>query len=132
MKTFDQLFAELQAKVAAGAPGSATVAALERGVHAVGKKVDWMRENPKVCVEVEDIEDKNHWTTVLIYGEYQELEDTPGDASARKHALDLFRSRPEWWLPAASKTDKRDPHPMVLYRIRVDRVSGRRADRQRL
>ena len=39
MKTFDQLFAELQAKVATGAPGSATVAALQQGVHAVGKKV---------------------------------------------------------------------------------------------
>ncbi|GAB3804073.1 hypothetical protein GCM10027605_27310 [Micromonospora zhanjiangensis] len=39
MKTFEELFAELQAKAAAGTPGSATVAALERGVHAIGKKV---------------------------------------------------------------------------------------------
>lgn len=39
MKTFDELFAELQAKAAAGTPGSGTVAALEQGVHAVGKKV---------------------------------------------------------------------------------------------
>ena len=39
MKTFDALFAELSAKAAARTPGSGTVAALERGVHAVGKKV---------------------------------------------------------------------------------------------
>jgi phosphoribosyl-ATP pyrophosphohydrolase len=39
VKTFDELFAELQAKAAAGTPGSGTVAALERGVHAIGKKV---------------------------------------------------------------------------------------------
>jgi len=39
VKTFDGLFAELQAKVAAQDPASGTVAALSNGVHAVGKKV---------------------------------------------------------------------------------------------
>ncbi len=39
MKTFEELFAELQAKAAERAPGSGTVAALERGVHFIGKKV---------------------------------------------------------------------------------------------
>ena len=39
MKTFDGLFAELRGKAAAGTPGSGTVAALERGVHSIGKKV---------------------------------------------------------------------------------------------
>jgi len=39
VKTFDDLFAELSAKAAAGTPGSGTVALLDRGVHAVGKKV---------------------------------------------------------------------------------------------
>ena len=39
MKTFDELFAELSAKVVAGDPGSGTVAAVRDGVHAAGKKV---------------------------------------------------------------------------------------------
>jgi phosphoribosyl-ATP pyrophosphohydrolase len=39
VKTFDQLFAELTAKAADRAPGSGTVAALDAGVHAIGKKV---------------------------------------------------------------------------------------------
>jgi phosphoribosyl-ATP pyrophosphohydrolase len=39
VKTFDELYAELATKAAAGTPGSGTVAALERGVHAIGKKV---------------------------------------------------------------------------------------------
>jgi len=39
VKTFDELFAELAAKAAAGTPGSGTVAALEKGVHFIGKKV---------------------------------------------------------------------------------------------
>jgi phosphoribosyl-ATP pyrophosphohydrolase len=39
VKTFDELFAELSAKVAAGDPASGTVAAVRDGVHAAGKKV---------------------------------------------------------------------------------------------
>jgi len=25
---------------------------------AVGKKIEWMRENPKVCLEIDDVEDQ--------------------------------------------------------------------------
>ena len=39
MKTFDSLFAELAAKVAADDPASGTVRAVRDGVHAAGKKV---------------------------------------------------------------------------------------------
>jgi phosphoribosyl-ATP pyrophosphohydrolase len=39
MKTFDQLFAELAAKATDRTPGSRTVAELEAGIHAIGKKL---------------------------------------------------------------------------------------------
>ena len=39
MKTFDELWLELSAKVAAGDPASGTVKHVAAGVHAVGKKV---------------------------------------------------------------------------------------------
>jgi phosphoribosyl-ATP pyrophosphohydrolase len=39
VKSFDELFAELSAKVAAGDPASGTVTAVRDGVHAAGKKV---------------------------------------------------------------------------------------------
>jgi phosphoribosyl-ATP pyrophosphohydrolase len=39
MKTFDQLWLELSQKVAQGVEGSGTVAAVEAGVHAIGKKI---------------------------------------------------------------------------------------------
>jgi phosphoribosyl-ATP pyrophosphohydrolase len=39
MKTFDELYAELAAKAVARPEGSGTVAALDAGVHAIGKKV---------------------------------------------------------------------------------------------
>ena len=39
MKTFDALFEELTEKAASRPEGSGTVAALDAGVHAIGKKV---------------------------------------------------------------------------------------------
>ncbi len=39
MKTFDALFAELREKAATRPEGSATVAELDAGVHAIGKKI---------------------------------------------------------------------------------------------
>ena len=39
MKTFDALFAELSEKARTRPAGSGTVAALDAGVHAIGKKV---------------------------------------------------------------------------------------------
>lgn len=39
MKTFDALFAELREKAASRPAGSGTVAALDAGVHVIGKKV---------------------------------------------------------------------------------------------
>jgi phosphoribosyl-ATP pyrophosphohydrolase len=39
VKTFDELFAELSERAARRPAGSGTVAALDAGVHAIGKKV---------------------------------------------------------------------------------------------
>lgn len=39
MKTFDELFAELSEKARARPHGSATVAQLDAGIHAIGKKI---------------------------------------------------------------------------------------------
>jgi phosphoribosyl-ATP pyrophosphohydrolase len=82
VKTFDELFAELQAKAAAGTPGSGTVAALERGVHAIGKKVveeaaeAWMaaeHEGPERAAE--EISQLLYQAQVLMLASGLELAD---------------------------------------------------------
>lgn len=99
------------------------------GVSTVGQKIEWMRANPRVCLEVEDIADKNHWQTVVAFGSYEELGNGPEDAKARERCQHLFQERPEWWLPATAQRLTRELRPVVLYRIRIDRMSGRRAAR---
>jgi nitroimidazol reductase NimA-like FMN-containing flavoprotein (pyridoxamine 5'-phosphate oxidase superfamily) len=94
-----------------------------------GQKIDWMRANPKVCMEVDEISDQLHWTTVIVFGRYEEI-DHPEAMDARQRAHDLFQQRTEWWLPGAGKlaTGEERSTP-VVFRIRIDRVSGRRTDR---
>ena len=41
----------------------------------VGQKIHWMRDNPRVCVETDDVADRFHWVTVVVTGLYDELRD---------------------------------------------------------
>jgi hypothetical protein len=97
----------------------------------IGQKIAWMRENPKVCLEVEELHDRNHWTTVLVIGRYEEIQQSPEEAAARERAQQLFQQRHEWWLPGAAKPQSGEHHHIVVYRIRIERVTGRRAARER-
>ena len=67
MKTFEQLFAELSAKAAAGTPGSGTVAALEAGVHAIGKKLLEEAAEAWMAAEHEDAERTAEEISQLLY-----------------------------------------------------------------
>jgi phosphoribosyl-ATP pyrophosphohydrolase len=82
VKTFEELFAELQAKAAAGTPGSGTVEALRQGVHAIGKKVveeaaeAWMaaeHEGPERAAE--EISQLLYQAQVLMLATGLDLED---------------------------------------------------------
>lgn len=97
----------------------------------VGQKVQWMRENPKVCLEVAEVDDKDSWTTVVAFGRYEEIHQSPEESAARQRAEQLFMTRREWWLPAAAKLPGRERPEVVVYRIQLDRVTGRRAARGR-
>jgi nitroimidazol reductase NimA-like FMN-containing flavoprotein (pyridoxamine 5'-phosphate oxidase superfamily) len=98
-------------------------------VSMVGQKIDWMRANPKVCVEVEDIADEKHWTTVLVFGRYEEIQRTAAAAEQRSRAEQLFQQRQQWWFPAAAQVGSRQHDHLVVYRIDIDRLTGRQAAR---
>jgi uncharacterized protein len=101
------------------------------GFSTVGKKIEWMRENPSVCVEIDAIADQHQWTTVLVIGRYEELDSSDEQRRARQRALDLFQQQSRWWLPAGATLSSGVQHASaVVYRIHISSVSGRRAVRQ--
>jgi uncharacterized protein len=95
----------------------------------IGEKVNCMRRNPKVCLEVDEIADKNHWTSVLVVGRYGEIHRDPREADARRRAEQLLSERDEWWLPGAAKLGSKEHEHAVFFRISIDRLTGRRAAR---
>jgi hypothetical protein len=53
----------------------------------------------------------------------------PSDEGARQRAHELFKKIPEWWEPASSDVARADARMPVIYRIRLEKVSGRLAER---
>jgi len=98
---------------------------------AIGRKIHWMRANPLVCVEADEIANSREWSTVIIYGSYEELSDSPESQLKREFAWELLQQYPMWWEPALadSKFKPAGPREPIFYRIRISQMTGRRAKR---
>jgi len=129
------------------------------GFTTLGQKVEWMRSNPLVCVELDEVENFDQWTSILLFGRYEELPEPPRtpefdqeqrpahgplqerkqpisvscppDQQARRQAHELLQKhRVPWWEPGSASEAYRhihQPSPTIFYRIRIDRITGRRA-----
>jgi nitroimidazol reductase NimA-like FMN-containing flavoprotein (pyridoxamine 5'-phosphate oxidase superfamily) len=95
-----------------------------------GQKVEWMRSNPLVCVELDEVRDSDEWTSIIIFGRYDELPETSEWQQERARAHELLQRHARWWEPGSAYGARRNPQrPLtpVFYRIRIGQISGRRA-----
>jgi nitroimidazol reductase NimA-like FMN-containing flavoprotein (pyridoxamine 5'-phosphate oxidase superfamily) len=92
------------------------------GFSTFGRKIEWMRANPIVCVEVDEVATHSSWASVSINGRYQELPNTPQHSSERRHAFSLLEKRTLWWQTAQAAKELRttQPFPPIFYRILID------------
>ena len=67
MKTFDELFAQLRATAESRPEGSGTVAQLDRGVHAIGKKIVEEAAEVWMAAEYESAEEAAEEISQLLY-----------------------------------------------------------------
>lgn len=96
----------------------------------VGQKIEWMRKNPLVCVEADEIESQQKWCSVVAFGRYTELPKTPDFEKERHRAHALLWPDGEVWEPGYARTivhGKTHVLEAVYFKIRLDDVSGRRA-----
>ena len=95
-----------------------------------GQKLTWMRNNPLVCVEMEELGTEFNWATVIVMGKFEELTETPEYQEARKHAFDLLHVKAMWWEPGYVKTIldgiERPLSKPAYFRILIDTISGHR------
>lgn len=99
------------------------------GFSTLGQKIEWMRANPLVCVEIDDIKNQFEWTSLVVFGRYEELPDTPEFEAERTCAYEVLSRHPMWWQPAyvaGSHPAGADDKP-IYFRIFIDKITGHRA-----
>jgi len=92
----------------------------------LGQKIEWMRSNPKVCVQVDEINSHSEWVSVIASGAYQELRE-PQFEIERAHARKLLDKPHRWWLNALAERQLRSGDDLIaslFFRIRIESLSG--------
>ena len=95
-----------------------------------GKKIEWMRVNPKVCVEIDEIETISQWISVIVDGYYQELSE-PKYAAERSHARELLEKQHQWWMNALGERQLKSSKELLIdplfFRVQIGSMTGLRA-----
>ena len=101
----------------------------------VGQKVVWMRENPKVCIQVDEFQRSRQWSSVILYGTFEELPDRIGWKSQREHAWSLLQKHANWWEPGGARPVGKPgaiQGSHVFYRVKIQSMTGRKAVNERM
>ena len=94
-----------------------------------GLKIRMMRKNPKVCFQVEQVDNMANWRSVIVWGKFEELKNKTEQEKAQKiliNGLQAFTTG-DSVKPPKDTGDMR-PHKEekpVFYRISIEEISGR-------
>ena len=95
-----------------------------------GLKIDMMRANPNVCLQVEETRSIAQWKSVIAWGRFEELKGFEAIADMTK-LIDHLGPQVEGLESNRSPRDvtpgRHDDKPQVdiVYRIHLDEVTGR-------
>ena len=88
-----------------------------------GKKVEMIRENGRVCFEVDEYLPSGGWRSVIAQGVFEELE---GEDAAR--AVQIITERVSANREAESARPRGDGSPPIAFRVRTTEVTGRKVE----
>jgi nitroimidazol reductase NimA-like FMN-containing flavoprotein (pyridoxamine 5'-phosphate oxidase superfamily) len=86
-----------------------------------GRKIEAMRENARVCLQVDDIRDQINWRSVIAYGNYEEITSESVRSDVMNQLLSLFLELTP--VESLIVEDAHAPVP-VVFRVRVDKITG--------
>ena len=91
-----------------------------------GQKIEWMRQNPNVCLQTDEIADRSNWMSVVLNGTFVELHQ-PLEI---QHARERLAKFSDWWpTPLAERREYTSDLSIqpVFFRIDITFMSGLRA-----
>jgi nitroimidazol reductase NimA-like FMN-containing flavoprotein (pyridoxamine 5'-phosphate oxidase superfamily) len=95
----------------------------------LGKKIEWMRENPKVSFQADEIAYRSNWSSVVLNGTYLELRD-PQHATEKQHARQCLSQHRQWWLLPMEERRGEVPDldiDPIFFRVDIASMTGLRA-----
>ena len=99
------------------------------GFATMGQKIAWMRSNPLVCVEADEVLSHSKWQSVVVLGSYEEFPDIPEYADRRQQAQSLLEKvRSLWWQTGVAAAQTRpgfDRDITTFYCIHIKEITGR-------
>jgi uncharacterized protein len=96
----------------------------------LGLKIEWMRLNPLVCVQVDEIRGHEEWASIVVLGQYVEIPNGREYGKIREHIRSLLQRRSLWWQSGytASQIRRKSTPPIpVFFYIRIEEITGLRA-----
>jgi nitroimidazol reductase NimA-like FMN-containing flavoprotein (pyridoxamine 5'-phosphate oxidase superfamily) len=98
------------------------------GFATLGRKIEWMRSNRFICVQVDEVVSRNEWTSVIVNGWYEEFPERPEFSEKRRHARSLLEKDHLWQAGYAAYQvrDQRQPTP-ILYGVHIEEMTGLRS-----
>lgn len=86
-----------------------------------GLKITGLRENPRACVQVDDIESDLHWRSAIAFGKYQEITKPAERADVLTMLLRKFPLLTP--VESAIAIDGAAPE-VIVFKIHVERLTG--------
>ena len=84
-----------------------------------GRKIDMLRANPDACLQVDEIKNDYHWSSVIAFGRYEEI---TADQERERVLAALFAHLPQL-TPVEAKMTK-DAPPSVVFRLYITSITG--------
>lgn len=86
-----------------------------------GKKIEAMTSNPRVCLQVDQLDDEFHWRSAIAFGRF-EIVQRPSD---RQFVLNqLFSHFPKLTPVETVLVQDANAPSTIVFRIVIDRITG--------
>lgn len=86
-----------------------------------GLKITALRANPRACVQVDEVENDLRWSSVLVFGNFEEIVRP----TERKEILGMLLKRFALLTPVESAIAlDGSPLEVIIFRISIDRITG--------
>lgn len=86
-----------------------------------GLKISGLRENPRACVQVDEIESDLHWRSAIAFGKFEEITKHNERADVLAKLLGRFPMLTP--VESAIAVDGSVPE-VIVFRIRIERLTG--------